>query len=236
MPIPSPLWFPRRLLEQAAWLLNFHAQADATGTTYGLIAAEVDQIKDDRNMLEFLADTMGTINVYTDAIRGYRDGVLEDPIDGTTPTFPANITLAPPTAIPRGMFERIIDFSNRIKASAAYTQAVGELYGIVPSTPDPLAPSEVKPEINVFDAASGYLYTVVVSKREEADAWQVMFRPVGLTEWQLAATATGKSVDITYTPGGESPGPAQLQIRVQLRKNNANYGNPSLIAEVTVNP
>ncbi len=35
---------------------------------------------------------------------------------------------------------------------------------------------------------------------------------------------------------GESNGPVQLDAYVQLRKNNANYGQPSEIGLVTVNP
>ena len=53
--------------------------------------------------------------------------------------------------------------------------------------------------------------------------------------YQLAATGTGKALDITYSP--TTPGsPVQLQVYVQLRKNNENYGQPSEIGLATVNP
>jgi hypothetical protein len=51
----------------------------------------------------------------------------------------------------------------------------------------------------------------------------------------VPTTATGKSVDVTYDPG-QTTGPAQLDVYVQLRKNNANYGQMSDISVVTLNP
>jgi hypothetical protein len=48
-------------------------------------------------------------------------------------------------------------------------------------------------------------------------------------------TCSGKSADISITP--TTPGDAeQIQVRVQLRKSNADYGQPSDPAYVTVNP
>lgn len=234
--IPSHTWFPTNLPERADWYVNFHAQADLTGTTLGLVPAEIDQIKDDKNMIVFLAATNVTLGAFDDSVRAYRKNVTEGDIDGTTPTFPATPTLGAPTAVPQGMFERLVDYVNRIKASASYTTAIGELYGIVPSTPESLAPGAVKPEIDLSAAAHGYLFSVVVSKREDSDAWQVFVKPGGKSEFQMVASATGKSTDIIFNPGGESPSPSQMEVYVQLRRNNANYGQPSEIGLVTVNP
>jgi hypothetical protein len=52
----------------------------------------------------------------------------------------------------------------------------------------------------------------------------------------ILTTATGKSTDVVVGPTGEVPAPVQLQVRVQLRRSNQNYGEPSNIAQVTVNP
>ena len=38
---------------------------------------------------------------------------------------------------------------------------------------------------------------------------------------------------VSYSGTGQ---PIQLQVRVQLRKSNADYGDPSMIGLVTVNP
>ena len=64
--------------------------------------------------------------------------------------------------------------------------------------------------------------------------WQVSVAVVGTSDWHTVATATGKTADITYAGGSGQP--VQLQVRVQLRKNNADYGQVSDIALATVNP
>jgi len=107
--------------------------------------------------------------------------------------------------------------------------------GILPSQADSIAPSEVKPSIETFAAQTGYQFSFVVSNRGESDMWEVLILRKGTSSWQSVKTAVGKSVDVTLTP--TAPGEAeQVQIRVQLRKNNQNYGQPSDMIYVTVNP
>ena len=110
----------------------------------------------------------------------------------------------------------------------------GALLGINPSTPPPTPPDSKKPAITTFPAATGYLFSVVVTNRGDSDQWQVSAAVVGTANWQAVATATGKSTDVTYSGGSGQP--VQLQVRVQLRKNNADYGQMSDIALATVNP
>ena len=234
MPRPSQNYYPTNLQDQAAWHIVFNAQAQADGTTHGLTSDEVDQIKLDKDMVVFLAAAMNTIEAYVDSVRSFRKEVMEMPIDGSTPTFPAALSLSSATPVPRGIWERVIRFADRIKASAGYTTAIGESYGIVPSSPDPLAPAMVQPNITLNAAIHGYLYAIVVSKREESDAWQVFQRSAGGGTWQLAATGTGKSFDVIYNPGATN-GSIQLEVYVQVRKSNENYGQPSEIGLVTVN-
>ncbi len=235
MPRPSQLWYPTNLQDEAAWHIVFNAQAQTDGTSYGLTAAEVGQIKSDANMVVFLAAATNTIDTFVDTVRTFRKDVMELPVDGTTPSFPPTPGLSPAADVPRGIWERVTEYANRIKAAAGYTNAVGESYGIVGSKPEAPTPSLVQPEIDLSGALHGYLFSIVVSKREESDAWQVMVRPAGGGSWELAATGTGKSLDITHTPA--TPGsPVQLEVYVQLRKSNENYGQPSEIGLVTVNP
>ena len=176
-------------------------------------------------MVVFLAAAANTIDAYVDSVRSFRKNVMEQSVDGTTPAFPATLVITPPTAVPRGIWERVIKYADRIKASAGYTNAIGESYGIVPSSPDPIAPTLVQPDVALSAAKHDYLYTVVVSKREEADSWQLFTRPAGGGAWQLSASATGKSVDVTYNPG-TATGSIQLEVYVQLRKSkrpNSSY-------------
>lgn len=236
MPRPSQLWYPTNLQDEAAWHIVFSDQAQIDGTSYGLTGGEVTQIQRDAAMVVFLAATANTLDTFVDTVRTFRKDVMELPVDGTTPTFPATPTITPAGDVPRGIWERVTEYANRIKASAGYTNAVGESYGIVGTKPDAPTPSLVQPEIDLSAAKHGYLFSVVVSKREESDSWQVWLRPAdSVGAYELAATGTGKALDVVYSPA--TPGdPVQLQVYVQLRKSNANYGEPSEIGLVTVNP
>ena len=51
----------------------------------------------------------------------------------------------------------------------------------------------------------------------------------------VVKTASGKSIDVTIEPTAQGK-PEQIQVRVQLKKNNADYGQPSDAVYVTVNP
>ena len=78
------------------------------------------------------------------------------------------------------------------------------------------------------------MFTKVVAGREKADMWEIQISQNG-GDWKSAGSYTGKSADIHITP--TTPGkPEQVQVQVQLRKSNANYGQLSQIATVTVNP
>jgi len=76
----------------------------------------------------------------------------------------------------------------------------------------------------------------VVANRAESDQWEVQASPTtAAPNWAFVKAATGKSTDVTFTP--TTPGqPQQFQIRIQLKRNNVNYGQLSDPVFVTVNP
>jgi len=233
--IPSKNWFPTNLQERAAWYENFNAQAQATGLTFGLVQANLDQIKDDNSVMQFLASAAVTMAAYDDAVRAFRKTITEGEIGDPTPEFPANISLSPPATVPTGLFERLDNYVGVIRKSLNYTPETGAAYGIVPSSTSKPIPDTVKPTIQVFAAQMGYLFSVVVANRGDSDMWEVLVMKKGAANWQSAGSFTGKSGDVTVTPttAGE---PEQVQVRIQLKKNNANYGQLSDVVYVTLNP
>ena len=234
--IPSKTWFPGTLQERAAWYQNFNKQIQVIGLTLGLTQDELDQIKSDNDVIQFLANTATEQKAYDDAVRTYRKIITEGAIGDITPPFPANPAHALPVVIPTGMFERLSDiYRTRILASVDYTDEQGNLLGIIGTTPAPPDPASVKPTIEVFAAQTGYLFSVVIANRGESDTWETFILPKGSANWSLAKTATGKSADIVIVPAASGE-PQMLQVRVQLRKNNANYGQLSDTVYVTVNP
>lgn len=234
--IPSKHWFPGPLQERAAWFDNFATQFAVLGVPLGFVAADVTAVNDDNQVVQFLGEVAVELGAYSEAVRQYRVIITEGDIGDPTPLFPEVPTYDLPVVRPTGIFERLVKLVDRIRAAPTYTDEAGALLGIIPEGGGVIAEGDVQPEIELFAAATGYTFSIVVSKRYDADQWQVWGTPVGLTDWQVLATATGKSTDVTYQPGGEVPAPVQLQVRVQLRRSNADYGDPSMIGQVTVNP
>jgi len=233
--IPSDRWFPTNLPARAAWYENFANQFAVVGASLGFTTNEISSMTNDNDVFQFLADAAVEIKAYEKAIQQYRVIITEYDIGEANPQFPANPALTLPATIDTGMFERLNKLVERIRVAPTYTNEVGALLGILSKPSDSISPSDVKPTIKTFAAETGYHFSIVVEGRKEADMWDVLILRKGAASWQNVKTATGKSVDIIITP--TTPGEAeQIQVRVQLRKSNQNYGQPSDMVYVTVNP
>jgi hypothetical protein len=235
--IPSDRWFPTSLQDRSAWYQNFVTQFSPVAVSLGFVAADVTAIGLDSAVFQWLADQTVTVDNFRRAVVEYRVNLTEGNIGDPQPIYPGQNFDNPPSLLEAGMFERLNKLRNRILAAPAYSDDLGILLGIVGDGGGVgISESEVKPEIQCTPAATGYMFSIVVSKRYDADSWQVWATPAGVTDWKILATATGKSADVVVSPTGEVPAPIQLQVRVQLRRSNENYGEPSDIAQVTVNP
>ena len=233
--IPSFRWFPGNIAACAVWYQNFAKQFAIVAASLGFTAAEITAVKTDNDVYQFLADLTDEMQAFESAARQYRLIITEQPIGQPTPQFPENPNFTLPIVIPTGMFDRLNKLVDRIRAAPAYTDEIGALLGILPTALDSISPENVKPTIQTFAAANNYHFSVVVAGRAEANMFEVELRRAGQETWETVKSATGKSVDVTITP--TTPGkPEQLQVRVQLQKNNADYGQPSDPAYVTVNP
>jgi len=150
------------------------------------------------------------------------------PVYPTTPAF----TLPNPAAKP-GAYQRFVDRGKRWKTAAGWTPEIGTALGYDGPAAKPV-PGTVKPTIQAFPAAHGAHFSLVVSGRGEATMWDVYIIRKGGSPTKLTS-GEGKSADIYVTLS--SPGDAeQIQVYVQLRKSNADYGQPSEPVFVTLNP
>lgn len=233
--IPSNRWFPTSLPARAAWFLNFYTQFALVAISLGFKQTDIDAVESDNSVMQFLADIFNQLKAYEAAVGQYRKIITENDIGDATPAFPANPNFALPVVVPTGIFERLDKLRTKIMAADDYTDEIGALLGILPSAPDSISPEDVKPVIEVSGAQTGYLFTIIVKDRADADQWDVLILRKGASQWTSVGRFTGRSADITVTP--TTPGDAeQIQVRVQLRKSNANYGQLSDIQYVTINP
>lgn len=231
----SSTWFPSNLAARAAWFLNFYTQFAIVAPSLGFKDADIEAVKNDNAVMQFLADIFNQIKAYEEAVRQFRIIITEKDIGDPTPAFPANPAFALPVVIPTGLFERLNKLRTQITAADNYTDEIGALLGILPKAKPSLSPGDVKPSIEASGAQTGHLFTIIVKDRGDADMWDVFIQRKGESGWTSVGRFTGRSADITVTP--TTPGDSErFNVRVQLRKSNANYGQVSDIVQVTVNP
>lgn len=233
--ILSKRWFPQGLPARALWMLNFATQFAAVALSLGFTQADIDVVENDNTVMQFLADIFNQAEAYKDAVRQYRVQITEYDIGKPTPQFPEATKFELPVVVPTGIFERIDRLRTKIMAADGYTDEIGALLKILPQSDSKIPEGEVLPTIKCFPAKINYTFSIVVADRAEADMWDVYILRKGAANWTKAGTFTGKSADIVIEP--TTPGEAeQIQVRVQLRRKNQNYGDPSQVEYVTVSP
>lgn len=233
-----PDFYPTNMGDKAAWHANFAANIGGLAAKYNLTAGQLTQIAGDNDWMQFWVSLRFSAATFASQLAAYfnviagPDNSLDPP---AVPTFELTSSDPPsPEPLP-GIEYRVREIARHIKGHSSYSEADGTLLGIIGESSGAVGVSQ--PEIQAFAANSGYEFSIVVSKRGTADSWQVWATIAGENKWNLLATATGKSANVVYTPlDQDNPVPYQLQVRVQLRRNNQDYGDTSLMAPVTVSP
>ncbi len=210
-------------------------------TTYqiqvGATALDIDFINDALENLEYLVSYCAAVD---DAKRGVfqiKDTALNGEMSeviGPFPVFAAGVVPDPPLLA--GYLERLLILIRRFKLGPGYNHDIGVALGFETSEPEaPTNPATVVPTVEATAAQTGYLASFVVGNRADSDMYEVWSSPASAPNWTILITANGKSTDAVFTP--TTPGqPQQFMIRIQLKKNNQNYGQLSAVIYVTVNP
>ena len=230
-------FYPHNMEGKATWHANYQADLAGFAEKYNLTVAQVDAAAADNEWMQFwvalrfsAATFASQLSAYFNAISG-NDPSLDPP---ETPDFEVD---EEPDEVPPGIEYRVREIARHIKGHSSYAEADGTLLGIIGESGGGQGiGNAIKPTIQTFAASSKYEFSVVVSLRGSSDSWQVWAAEAGTQIWSIIATATGKSADVTWTPIGEDAAPAMLHVRVQLRRNNQDYGEVSDISQVTVNP
>ena len=219
-------------------LLNMYIKQKANLSTHksavGATAGEITEVAEGAEILQYLKDLGELVETAKKAIFKIKSDVYGGDKDEPVSAFGGFPTFAPPHALVGGLKERAQERNRRYKAAAEYTKAIGIELGIEEESTS-ISPDTVKPSAELSAASSDYLFAAIVSNRAKADSWDVIYQRDGETDWSVAKTATGKSVDVSITP--TTPGkPERIKVKIQLKKNNQNYGQASDIIEITLNP
>lgn len=216
------------LRKQSLNIDEFKTDADADGDDISSIKNDYENMK---AITEFcpLADEykMGAFAIKKALIRGE----IGEPI-GTLMTAPV---FTPPSPLVAGIEKRSRERDGRFKRSKTITQTALDALDLSDASEESLEASEIEPTVEAFPARTGYEAAVVISNRGKSDMWKILGRRKGSENWTELASGTGKSGNLRITPtiAGQ---PEQLEIAVQLYKNNEPYGQRSQPTYLTVNP
>lgn len=225
-------WYPTTLAGLDSWHNNFDTQAQATGATFGFGGSTITQISDDAALVNFCTDMDAQIRAFSQAWTQYRDILLKgDPL-ASMPAVPTAPVLTVPTAAGTnkpGIEARTRGYANQIKAHPAYTQAVGEDYGIVApsggaafSTPSVTATALSNSHVRLSIGKGGYS-VLAVDMRRGGGAW---------TQIGVSQTATFEDATAPTVVGA----PEVREYRVQGLVNNARDGSPSAVVSAVTIP
>ena len=142
-------YIPSSDSDRNVWLNNFSTKINTYATLVGITAAEVTAIQKDTamytyiiNMLEAYKQTVNNITSYKNLLK---HAVGQQHL-GAIPSPPTLGTA--PAVVTEGVFDRISKLVKRIKASANYTEAMGQDLGIIAPV-QTFDPNSLQPELKV---------------------------------------------------------------------------------------
>lgn len=228
-------WYKGGMDFLAAWWANFDNRRVEFESKYAILGTQKNELAAIAAWVAYWVGARHSFDESSKQLTSYFNTIAGNDAEADPPA-PITWALPPgtPAEVPPGIAKFIRDIRREVVGLTNYAKADGEALGFEAPAAQPRNPNDVKPTIQVFASASGYQFSVVVSDRDEATMWDVYISRKGGV-WTKLGTCSGKSADLTVVPN--TPGDAeQIQVRVQLRKSNADYGQPSDPAYVTVNP
>ncbi len=228
-------WWPKTLAEQANEVKNYHDKIESYKGPLDLDGAFIDATKINcesiMNAYNFREQTAETDKAVTE----WRDQVYYGTPKGADASPPPVYATFSGAAPKRGCVTQFFDDRDYILGLPGYTEAIGDDLGFVGTEQDAPDLGSFQPTLKADAAAQGgFAFGVTVGNRGDSDQWILSGALVGTTDWQQLGVNTGKTADGTWPGGG--PQPITVQMPVQLRLKNENYGQPSNIVLVTLIP
>jgi hypothetical protein len=213
---------------------NFVGALAPIAAMLGITPAEMAELEKDNEDLQSIAMTTVLAESFIASLREYRISVTEGRIGLPQPVFPP-ITFGPPANNrPAGMFQRLIELVDRIRAAPAYTDVIGSALDIIPRMAPAVAEEELKPLIKASGSESGYKFVLNIT-RMGMPLFKVQMRRTSDGPWEDVAYGTSSPIEISVTP--TNPGlPERVLIRAVLMHKNKPVGQPSDMTYVTLNP
>lgn len=125
-------YIPNADAQRTIWSSNFSSKINTYATIIGITPAEVLAAQKDIAMYAYVVNMQEAFKQTLNNITSYKN-LLKHAVGqqhlGALPVAPT--LAAPPTLVAEGVFDRISKLVKRIKAHAAYTEAMGNDLGII---------------------------------------------------------------------------------------------------------
>ena len=207
---------PRADAELALWLTNFSTSFEAHAAALGFGEAEVNSVKADAAMVNFLVgDFVPTYKSALQARNTHKNVMLTGPV-GTAPLAvpPPPATGPVPAAVAPGIVARLRILVQRIQLAPNYTKAVGIELGIAGGEGGPSAPAtQPKPLLKARSTGPGAVQ--VDFTKERFDGVLIEGRRAGEEDWQSLGLDS-------YSPYIDDRPPLQAG-RPEVRQYRARY-------------
>jgi hypothetical protein len=227
---------PRTDAELALWLTNFSTSFEAHATALGFTEAEVNSVKADAAMLNYLVGDF--IPTYKSALRArtaYKNRIITGPAGGAVAAVPAPpATGTAPAAVAPGILARLRVLVQRIQLAPGYTEAVGIELGVAGSESGGSAP-DASPKPSLKARSNGPGTVQVDFTKERYDGVYIESRRVGEVEWHSLGL-DNYSPYIDDRPPAEAGKPEARQYRARYMLRDQPTGEWSDIVTTTFVP
>jgi len=228
----NPRFFPGSLQEQAAWYSNFSIQFALVAAVLGL-ADEMRSVTADAAVIQKLANVAVQLKAYRNAVLQFRTTILTGSLGAPVPEFPALPSYGTPEVVSVGMFERLDILIKKIRLSAAYTEEIGALLGIIPANRPVPPPADLQPDIKI--AALPGSSVQVSFKRYNTNGVVIQTKLDKAEDW----TDSGRyytspiNLDIPQNPTGL---PRAVAVRARYIDGNTAVGQFSPVVSTSTQP
>lgn len=213
-------FYPASMDARAAWHQNFADNITLLQVKYNLTAAQVAQIQEDNDWIQFWVQARHTLDAQSQQLSKYFNDIA-----GSDPTIdpPAVINIVisgGPDEPPPGIEFRTREIARHIKGHSAYSEADGEMIGIVSPDSEPLNLGEMTAAFTVKSMPN--FGVEAKFKKNGADAMRFEFRRKG-GQWMHAGYLVASPGTITIAPA-EAGTAEQIELRGIMVQKNQDVG------------
>jgi hypothetical protein len=220
------------LEDRAAWFANFTINFGDVAVGLGFTLADSTAVQADNDIMQFLLGANGIIDAYKDAARQYRLIITEGDIGDPTPLFPAAIGPTPATPVATGIYQRLIELVDRIRAAPAYTDEIGALLGIIPQAA-PVPEGDVVPVLKL-EAMPGNVVSIKFV-RGRSDGIAIERQLDNESEWTAIGNFAKSPVELSI-PANTNNLPRAVRLRARYVDGNTPVGLNSDTVNVVTTP